>query len=108
MAQEIPLELEYARDVMRVYQHIQRGFGDDPEATEAQRTLLDWVTNPENKKEFFKSLVPQAAKMLAEAQKGTPKAESLLQGERKKVEELQFELMDMVRGSNARLESLLS
>lgn len=84
------IELSWADDVMHVYDHIQRGFGDEENSTESQRALLIWAQDKENQKEFFKSIVPKAADMLAAAHGKNPKLEALVQGERQKVEDLQL------------------
>ena len=95
------LHLEYAHDVMEVYKHIQRGFGDQEGVTQSQHALLDWALNPENKKEFFKTIVPKAAEIIAKAEGGDEAFDGLIKGERKAIAELQLELASAVEASKS-------
>lgn len=99
--QDTPIHLQWAEDVMEVYKHIQRGFGDKENVTEAQHAMLDWATNPENKKIFFKEFVPKAADMLSKGEGDDPALDGLLQGERKAIAELQLALADAVEASKS-------
>jgi hypothetical protein len=92
--------LTWAEDVMSVYEHIQRGYGDDEdEATESRRQMLMFAQNPENQKEFFKMIAPKAAEMIAKFNQKSPAEEQFLLHEKKSIAELRQALGEAVNAA---------